>query len=96
MANLTITGYNSSLSDKPFLEKRDGSPQGTNKSRAYKDSKYRLTTQLVQYSKWTKEELEQRGDMMVERLLTLYPFPEDRSNLYPHNLMSIVWLMILV
>ena len=83
LANLTITGYNSSLSDKPFLEKRDGSSKGTNKSLGYKDSKYRLTSQLVQYSKWTKEELEQRGDMMVKRLLTLYPFPEDKLQSVP-------------
>lgn len=81
LANLTITGYNSSLSDKPFLEKRDGSSK--DEKLGYKDSKYRLTSQLVQYSKWTKEELEQRGDMMVERLLTLYPFPEDKIQSVP-------------
>lgn len=80
-ANLTITGINSVLGNKPFLDKRDGLINDTQSIPGYIHSKYRMTRWVSQCEKWTQEELEQRGNDIAKSLLKLYPFP--KSNFKP-------------
>ncbi len=75
-ANLTLTGINSELSNKPFDVKRDGTRSEDNVNPGYKDSKYRLTRNVTICTKWTEEELINRGREIVDILLRLYPFPQ--------------------
>ena len=65
VANLTITGYNSELSNRAFDEKR----------KLYAESPYRLTRELGGLESWGEPELSARADRMVERFLELWPYP---------------------
>lgn len=64
-ANLTITGYNSELSNKSFDEKRA----------VYRESPYRLTRALGELESWGEDELKNRASRMCDRFLTLWPRP---------------------
>ena len=69
IANLTLTAYNGKYSNRPFPEKltmEDG----------FVDSPLPLNKWIAQQGKWTLEELEARCNIMAERFLELWPFPE--------------------
>lgn len=75
-ANLTLTGINSELSNKPFEVKRDGKTIGNEIYPGYKDSKYRLTKKVTECTKWSESEILQRGQDIVNTFLRLYPLPQ--------------------
>ena len=75
-ANLTLTGINSELSNKPFEIKRDGKTIGKEIYPGYKNSKYRLTRNVTLCDKWTETELQNRCNEIVATFLRLYPVPQ--------------------
>lgn len=75
-ANLTLTGINSELSNKPFEIKRDGKIIGNEVYPGYKNSKYRLTKSVTSCDKWTEIELQNRCNEIVATFLRLYPLPQ--------------------
>lgn len=75
-ANLTLTGINSELSNKPFEIKRDGKKIGNEIYPGYKNSKYRLTKNVTLCDKWTEIELLNRCNEIVATFLRLYPLPQ--------------------
>lgn len=75
-ANLTLTGINSELSNKPFEIKRDGKKIGKEIYPGYKNSKYRLTKNVTLCDKWTEIELQNRCNEIVATFLRLYPLPQ--------------------
>ena len=75
-ANLTLTGINSELSNKPFEIKRDGKKIGNEIYPGYKNSKYRLTKNVTLCDKWTEIELLNRCNEIVATFLQLYPLPQ--------------------
>lgn len=75
-ANLTLTGINSELSNKPFEIKRDGKTIGNEVYPGYKNSKYRLTKSVTSCYKWTEIELQNRCNEIVATFLRLYPLPQ--------------------
>lgn len=75
-ANLTLTGINSELSNKPFEIKRDGKKIGNEIYPGYKNSKYRLTKNVTLCNKWTEIELQNRCNEIVATFLRLYPLPQ--------------------
>lgn len=75
-ANLTLTGINSELSNKPFAVKRDGKTIEKELYPGYKNSKYRLTRNVTLCEKWTETELRNRCNEIVETFLRLYPLPQ--------------------
>lgn len=75
-ANLTLTGINSELSNKPFAVKRDGKTIGKELYPGYKNSKYRLTRNVTLCEKWTETELRNRCNEIVETFLRIYPLPQ--------------------
>ena len=75
-ANLTLTGINSELSNKPFEIKRDGKTIGNEVYPGYKNSKYRLTKNVTLCDKWTESELQNRCNEIVATFLRLYPLPQ--------------------
>jgi uncharacterized protein with ParB-like and HNH nuclease domain len=75
-ANLTITGINSELSNKPFNIKRDGETLSDGSfCPGYINSKYRLTRSVTTCQQWTETELINRGQEIVNTFLSLYPLP---------------------
>lgn len=75
-ANLTLTGINSELSNKPFEIKRDGKKIGNEIYPGYKNSKYRLTKNVTLCDKWTEIDLQNRCNEIVATSLRLYPLPQ--------------------
>jgi uncharacterized protein with ParB-like and HNH nuclease domain/predicted transport protein len=72
IGNLTLTGYNSELSDKSFKEKRD-------MSGGFKDSPIRINRRLANLEIWNEEEIKKRAEEIIKLATTVwvYPFVAD-------------------
>ena len=70
LGNLTITGYNSSLSNLSFIEKRDR----TNKDKRYVGYKNTLeiNKELAEKDSWTVTDIENRTETLVKQLVEMY------------------------
>jgi predicted transport protein len=66
LGNLTLTGYNSSYSDRSFSEKR------TIKG-GFEESSVRLNKYVREQPVWTPAEMERRGKSLATRALTVWP-----------------------
>lgn len=79
IGNLTLSGNNGRLGNKPFIEKRDMENTG------YKDSRLWLNKYLSKIEKWDKAAIEGRIALITERFLKIWDFPsitivEDTEN----------------
>jgi len=70
IGNLTLSGNNGKLGNKPFVYKRDLENAG------YKDSRLWLNKYLSIAEKWDKAEIERRFDLLAERFLKIWQLPE--------------------
>lgn len=68
LGNLTLTGYNSELSDRPFAEKRD--MRG-----GFAESPLRLNQGLGQVQRWDEETIRDRGLKLATRACRVWPAP---------------------
>ena len=78
LGNLTLTGYNPELSDRPFHEKRDH--QG-----GFAHSPLVLNQGIGQLQHWGVEEIRQRGGRLAELALQVWPAPslsQEQLDLY--------------
>jgi uncharacterized protein with ParB-like and HNH nuclease domain/predicted transport protein len=69
LGNLTLTKYNSELSDKPFKEKRDIDG-------GFANSPLNLNKGLGQLNKWSESEINDRGNRLAELALKVWECPE--------------------
>jgi len=69
LGNLTLTGYNSEYSDRPFLEKRD-MPGG------FAQSPLLLNQGLGQLEAWNEQTIKERGDRLAQQALGIWPLPK--------------------
>ncbi len=67
IGNLTLSGNNGKLGNKPFLAKKDMNVDG--KEQGYRFSKLWLNRDLKDKNKWGKEEIEERANAITERFL---------------------------
>lgn len=74
IGNLTLSGNNGKLGNKPFLEKRDMNIDG--KEQGYKFSRLWLNRDLKEKEKWNKEEIEKRANEISERFMKIWEMPE--------------------
>lgn len=65
LGNLTLTGYNSELSNDMFEKKKH----------VYKDSNYTITKNLANYAQWTGKEISERGAELANVALKIWPLP---------------------
>lgn len=70
LGNLTITGYNSSLGNKSFAEKRDRQ-DSSGRYTGYKNGLY-LNSELAHRDDWTGEAIEARTEALVDELTELF------------------------
>lgn len=68
LGNLTLTGYNSSYSNKTFIEKRDC-------EKGFKESGLRLNKILCAFEKFGMEEIEKRSSLLIGKALKMWNFP---------------------
>lgn len=90
-ANLTLSGYNQDYSNRPYKEKWNGYSY-TKKNRetgeevvttvyGYKDSAFKLSNYMKNHEQWTEEELKERGEILMNNFLMLWP--EVKSDYKP-------------
>ncbi|AEC17690.1 hypothetical protein UMN179_01673 [Gallibacterium anatis UMN179] len=70
LANLTLSGNNSALSNRYFTEKRDASDVG------YKDSRLWLNKFLASAPKWDEEEILKRAEILINRFIQIWGLPK--------------------
>lgn len=69
LGNLTLTRYNSELSDRPFIVKRD-------MVGGFGDSPLRLNRGLHQLDKWNEQEIVSRAEKLAEKAILVWGYPE--------------------
>ena len=75
IGNLTVTGYNSKLSNFSFERKRDRKDNKTGKYIGYKNG-LEINSEIAQKESWTIEDIKNRTDKLVKELLATFKFPE--------------------
>ena len=66
LGNLTLTGYNSKYSDRPFAEKKTISG-------GFEESSIRLNKYVRQQAQWTPVQMEARGELLARQALWIWP-----------------------
>ncbi|AKB84507.1 hypothetical protein MCMEM_0454 [Methanococcoides methylutens MM1] len=73
LGNLTLTGYNSEYSDRPFFEKRD--MEG-----GFRESPLRMNQGLGQLEHWNLEVIQKRAERLAEHAVEVWPIPHLESS----------------
>lgn len=68
IGNLTLTGYNSFMSNKSFHEKRD-------MENGFKDSRLKLNKYIASIDNWTEKEILNRIEMLYNIALNVWEYP---------------------
>lgn len=68
IANLTLTGYNSNYSNRPFAEKKT-------MENGFIQSGLRLNKYIAQFDQWTEKELQERSKHLEDMALEIWPYP---------------------
>lgn len=69
LGNLTLTAYNSELSNDTFL----------NKQKALKESHLELNKYFNNIHNWQREDIEKRGNLLIEKCLKFWAYFGDES-----------------
>lgn len=72
IGNLTLTGYNSELSDRPFQEKRD-------MDGGFANSPIKLNRGLARLEHWNKDEIEKRAALLADEATRIWALPRLSS-----------------
>jgi len=79
IANLTLSGNNGKLGNKIFFSKKEMNVDG--EEQGYKYSRLWLNSYLTQIDKWGKDEIEKRFQIIEERFLSIWVFPDIDTEL---------------
>jgi uncharacterized protein with ParB-like and HNH nuclease domain/predicted transport protein len=74
LGNLTLTGYNSEYSDRPFLEKRD--IKG-----GFAESPLRLNDGLSNLTIWTEQNIKNRANAIAEKAAIVWTVPKVEQSI---------------
>jgi len=69
VGNLTLTGYNSDMSNKTFAEKRD-------MQKGFKESSVRLNKDLITLDTWTEEEIKKRAQKLSKLAVEVWRYSD--------------------
>jgi Protein of unknown function (DUF1524) len=70
LSNLTLTGYNSELSNSPFAKKRQ----------LMASSNFELNKWIAAQERWTEQELQNRSVVLFKQAKMAWPRPETLIN----------------
>lgn len=79
IGNLTLSGNNGKLGNKPFEEKRGLEDAG------YKDSRLWMNRYLSTLDKWGRKEIEERFKLIAERFLKIWEYPNIKIKFESDN-----------
>ena len=74
IGNLTITGYNSTLGNKSFEEKRDRRSKDGQRFIGYKNG-LEINREIAEKETWSIEDIKTRTSNLVAQLLEMFKFP---------------------
>lgn len=78
IGNLTLTAYNSEMSDKDFEDKLE--MEG-----GFKESALRLNSYVVKQTKWNEDTIIERADILAEKALKIWEYPKlSQQELQPY------------
>lgn len=78
IGNLTLTAYNSEMSDKDFEDKLE--MEG-----GFKESALRLNAYVVKQTKWNEDTINERADILAEKALQIWEYPKlSQQELQPY------------
>lgn len=69
IGNLTLTAYNSEMSDHPFMVKMD--MEG-----GFKESALRLNAYVVKLTEWNEQRIKERASMLADKAKQIWAFPD--------------------
>lgn len=75
IGNLTITGYNSTLSNKSFLEKRDRQSKDGKRFIGYRNG-LDINKEIAELDTWTIEDIKRRSEALIQQLMIMFKFPD--------------------
>lgn len=67
LGNLTLSGYNSELSNRPFSAKRT----------MLAESGLRMNQEIAKHEQWGISEIQDRAAMLADRIVSLWPGPDE-------------------
>ena len=76
IGNLTITGYNSTLGNKSFEEKRDRKSKDGQRFIGYKNG-LDINREIATMDKWTVDDIKTRTATLVDELMKVYKIPGE-------------------
>lgn len=68
IGNLTLTAYNSEMSDRPFVEK-------LNMTGGFKESALKLNAYLVKLTEWNEIYIKERAQLLADKAKQIWPYP---------------------
>ena len=79
IGNLTLTAYNSEMSDRPFMDKMN-MPGG------FKESALRLNAYLVKLTEWNEDHIKERAQQLAAKAVQIWPYPSlTNADLAPYT-----------
>ena len=69
IGNLTLTAYNSEMSDKPFMKKMD-------MKGGFKESALRLNSYLVRLTEWNEKHIRERANLLANKAKEIWEYPK--------------------
>ena len=79
IGNLTLTAYNSEMSDRPFMDK-------INMPGGFKESALRLNAYLVKLTEWNEDHIKERAQQLAAKAVQIWPYPSlTNAELAPYT-----------
>ena len=80
IGNLTLTAYNSEMSDRPFMEKMD--MEG-----GFKESALRLNAYVVKMTTWNADTIKERAKLLAQKAVEIWKYPKlSAAELAPYEI----------
>lgn len=82
IGNLTLTAYNSEMSDHPFMVKMD--MEG-----GFKESALRLNAYIVKLTEWNEQKIKERAALLADKAKQIWAFPDmTAEELAPYQIVE--------
>ena len=69
IGNLTLTAYNSEMSDNPFMKKME-------MTGGFKESALRLNVYVVKQTEWTEKQIQERAAQLADKAKEIWAYPD--------------------
>lgn len=86
IGNLTLTAYNSEMSDKSFIDPSDPSNSKMDMTGGIKESALRLNAYLVKLTEWNEQHIKERAKQLADKAEQIWEYPKiSDSELAPYQ-----------